>query len=189
MTLLEPVEPRLRRDAARNRERVLIAGRAALDSGETLQLNEIARIAGVGVGTVYRHFPSTADLLESLVAEKLQNLLAEARSATSQENAWDALTGFIVVSATMQARDSAFATVMASTTDVLPTTTTLKSSLSRLFERLIERARDAGAIRPEFYARELRHMVSGLAYSIRLGGNEKPTSSIYFESFFRSIKA
>ena len=97
MAVQETVAPRLRRDAARNRERVIAAGRAALDAGLTLQLNDIARAAGVGVGTVYRHFPTTTELLETLVADKFDTLIVEARSAATLEKAGQALESFLNV--------------------------------------------------------------------------------------------
>jgi len=189
MTLPDVVEPRMRRDAARNRDRVLVAGRAALDAGESLQLNEIARSAGVGVGTVYRHFPTTADLLEALVTDKLESLVAEAQDATSLDDPWDALESFLARSVSLQSADVAFATVMAADNDALPITTQLKASLNRVFERLIEKARDAGRVRPEFRANDLRVMLCGVAYANRLSGNQPGTNRRYLDAFLRGIQA
>ena len=75
-------EGALRADAARNRERVLSVARECLARGDaSLQMNQIAREAGVGVGTVYRHFPTRQELLEELVNEHVQGLLDHARAA------------------------------------------------------------------------------------------------------------
>ncbi|MER5646322.1 TetR/AcrR family transcriptional regulator [Streptosporangium sp. NPDC002524] len=74
--------PALRADAARNRARVLQVAREQLATGDdSLMLNTIARLTGVGVGMVYRHFPNRHALLEALSAERFQQLVHEAQAA------------------------------------------------------------------------------------------------------------
>src|SRR5438105_699085 len=71
----------LRADARRNRQRVLEAAEAVLAThGLAAPIDEIARAAGVGVGTVYRHFPTKEALLEAIVLSHLEPILAEVRS-------------------------------------------------------------------------------------------------------------
>ncbi len=82
MTLTEPDKP-LRRDAERNRQRILDAARELFaEHGLGVTLNDIAHHAGVGVGTVYRRFPDKAQLIEELFEQRLEDLvsLAAARS-------------------------------------------------------------------------------------------------------------
>src|SRR5712691_4544222 len=68
----------LRADARRNRERVLDAARAAFAAqGLSVPLDEIARHAGVGPGTLYRHFPTKEALIEAVVHDRLQGLAAD----------------------------------------------------------------------------------------------------------------
>jgi AcrR family transcriptional regulator len=189
MAVQEIVAPRLRRDAARSRERVIVAGRAALKAGQTLQLNDIARAAGVGVGTVYRHFPTTTELLETLVADKFDTLIVEARSASTLDNPGEALEAFLAVALRLQVKDAGFAAVVAANTEALPSTTALKVTLGRVFGRIVERARDAGAIRPDIHGTDLRVLLCGLAYSARLSGTDKATHALFFESFMRGIRA
>lgn len=189
MAVQETVAPRLRRDAARNRERVIAAGRAALDAGLTLQLNDIARAAGVGVGTVYRHFPTTTELLETLVADKFDTLIVEARSAATLEKAGQALESFLNVAWRLQVQDAGFAAVVAANTEALASTTALKVTLGRVFGRLVERARDAGDIRPDIHGTDLRVLLCGLAYATRLSGTDKATHALFFESFMRGVRA
>src|ERR1700741_2859748 len=70
----------MRADAARNREKVLRAAREAFaESGYGVPLDEIAARAGVGPGTVYRHFPAKEALFEAVVAARLADLLEDAR--------------------------------------------------------------------------------------------------------------
>jgi len=189
MALQQSLTPRLRRDAARNRERVLVAARAALDAGHTLQLNDIAREAGVGVGTVYRHFPTTTDLLETLVADKFETLITEARSSTTLEDPGTALEEFLSVAFKLQIQDAGFAAVVAADTEALASTTALKVTLGRVFGRLVERARESGHVRPDMHGTDLRVLLCGLAYAARLSGTDKTVHGLFFETFMRGIRA
>lgn len=189
MSLVRSAEPRMRRDAVRNRERVLAAGRAALEAGDSIQLNEIARAAGVGVGTVYRHFPATGDLLEAIVTDKLETLLSEAQDATSLADPGAALEAFITRSIQLQSTDATLATILAATNDALPATTKLKNSLGRAIERLIERARDVRAVRDDLRSAELRDLVSGIAYANRLSGATTASTKRYLDIVLRGIRA
>ncbi|GAF47489.1 TetR/AcrR family transcriptional regulator [Rhodococcus wratislaviensis] len=78
------VTPELRADAARNRSLVLAAGRRRLvEQGLPLPMNTIARAAGVGVGTAYRHFPTQADLLQAIAEPAFADLVGQARAAVA----------------------------------------------------------------------------------------------------------
>src|SRR3954454_9994861 len=83
----------LRADARRNRERVLTAAREVFaEHGREAQMDDVARRAAVGVGTVYRHFPTKEALIDALVAEAFERLLGVAKEqARRDDNAWDAL--------------------------------------------------------------------------------------------------
>jgi AcrR family transcriptional regulator len=84
-----------RADAIRNRERVLIAaGEAFAADGPSVSLDDIARRAGVGPGTVHRHFPSKKDLFAAVIAERLQNLTDEARELADADDAGSAFFTF-----------------------------------------------------------------------------------------------
>jgi AcrR family transcriptional regulator len=78
---LESERPQ-RADAKRNRERILESARAAFaDQGADTQMDEVARLAGVGVGTVYRHFPTKESLLGELVRQKMTRMGEQSRAA------------------------------------------------------------------------------------------------------------
>src|SRR5262245_41249521 len=78
-----------RSDAVRNRAKVLAAARRQLaDRGLDTQIEQIARDAGVGVGTVYRHFPTKEALLEALAQDKFEGLAGAARAALEVEDPW-----------------------------------------------------------------------------------------------------
>src|SRR3954449_13048651 len=78
-------EPRLRRDAERNRERILAAAADAFaEGGLAVTMDEIARRAGVGVGTIYRRFPDKELLIEALFEQRIDELVALAEAAREE---------------------------------------------------------------------------------------------------------
>src|SRR3954466_10062231 len=84
-----------RADALRNYEKLLAAAREAFtEAGRSASLEEIARRAGVGIGTLYRHFPTRADLVQAIYVDEVEAL---SRSATelSQLEPWEALSGWL----------------------------------------------------------------------------------------------
>src|ERR1043166_6338645 len=87
----------LRVDAARNRERILAAASEVFaDRGLDVSLDDIARHAGVGVGTVYRRFPTKEALIEALFDSHLAQLEALAENAVSYADSWDGLVALTI---------------------------------------------------------------------------------------------
>src|SRR5918996_6567887 len=85
-----PEKP-LRADARRNRERVLKAARAVFaDQGIDAQIDDVAKRAKVGVGTVYRHFPTKEALVDAIVRERFEELAGYAQEALERADAWEA---------------------------------------------------------------------------------------------------
>lgn len=86
----------MRSDAVRNRQKVFDEARSAITGGDmALTLNELARRAGVGVGTVYRVFPTQRAMLESVLEEAVRELIDAAASAGTRPRPADALVGFL----------------------------------------------------------------------------------------------
>ncbi len=86
----------LRADAARNRQHMVTVARAAfVDGGLELPVREIAQRAGLGVATVYRHFPTRAELVAAVLAEHVAACRADMRAALTDPDAWHALSGTI----------------------------------------------------------------------------------------------
>ena len=89
MTHVPVAERPLRADARRNRERILKAARAVFaEQGTHSQIDDVARRAKVGVGTVYRHFPTKEALLEALLRERFEEIAGYAREALQRADAW-----------------------------------------------------------------------------------------------------
>src|SRR3954466_7217768 len=89
-------KPPLRRDAQRNRDRIIAATRAAFqERGLDVGVDEIARCAGVGMGTLYRHFPTKAALIDAVVDERFHELTAAAERAIETPDAWAGFASFL----------------------------------------------------------------------------------------------
>jgi AcrR family transcriptional regulator len=92
----EPETP-LRADARRNRDQIIAAARRIFSAeGSDVPMEEIARAAGVGVGTLYRRFPDRDALIGAVARDNFGRVLTEARAASAEEpTAWDALVRFL----------------------------------------------------------------------------------------------
>src|SRR5437667_9910090 len=98
----------LRRDAERNRQRILEAARELFaDRGLSVTLNDIAHHAGVGVGTVYRRFPDKALLVEHLFEQRLEEIVGLMETAAADPDPWRGMTGFLEHALELQSPDFA----------------------------------------------------------------------------------
>src|ERR687885_158221 len=98
-----PEERAQRADARRNRERVIAAARICMArEGLDAQMEDIARAAGVGVGTVYRHFRTKDELVDALAAERFERLRDLAHEALAQDDPWESFAGFMRAAARIQ---------------------------------------------------------------------------------------
>jgi AcrR family transcriptional regulator len=157
-TLIGTARP-LRADARRNRERILKAARAVFaDQGIDAQMDDVARRAKVGVGTVYRHFPTKDALLDALVRERFEVIAGYAREALEREDAWEGFCELIWRAAESNAADRAFCEIVAFTdkTDVVEQT-----GLHASTSELIERAKAQGAMRPDASVTDVEIMMCG----------------------------
>jgi AcrR family transcriptional regulator len=153
-----------RADARRNYEKVLTAAREAFaEGGESTALEEIARRAGVGIGTLYRHFPNRQALVEALYVDEVDEIC---RSAAELEDAdpWEALSGwlgrFIGYVATKQALAHELLNYLDRDAQLFKV---CRASLFEAGEPLLRRAQDAGVVRPDVGIAAVLQMVMGIA--------------------------
>lgn len=140
----------LRRDAERNRQLVLQAARELFaERGLSVTLDDIAERAGVGVGTVYRRYPSRDSLVDALFTERVAALVAAAEAALQVEDPWEGIVGFMRRHMEMQQEDRSFASVILTDTHGRDAVAHAKESLQPLAVRLVGRAHDAGVIRAD----------------------------------------
>ena len=143
-------QPTLRKDAARSRQSVLeAASRLFADRGLDVGFDEIAREAGVGVGTVYRRFPTRDELIEALFAEKLAAVIAIATDAADLDDPWDALCQLCENSVAQQQQDRGLAQVLLRG---IGRDNVMKKSRDRLVglvDAVVRRAQDSGVTRAD----------------------------------------
>ncbi|WP_030916634.1 TetR/AcrR family transcriptional regulator [Streptosporangium amethystogenes] len=179
----------LRADAARNRARVLKVAREQLAMGDdSLMLNTIARLAGVGVGTVYRHFPNRHALLEALLAERFQQLVDEAQAAAADEDALSGLHRLLRFTLGRMLDDAGFAAVLESASDADVQTSEMKVELDGAVAELLDRARRAGAIRRGIGADDVRRLLCGIEHAVRSGGNDAQHAEIYLDVLLEGLR-
>jgi AcrR family transcriptional regulator len=143
------VERVLRADARRNREAVIAAAkRLFADEGLDAQMPDVAKAAKVGVGTVYRHFPTKEDLIAALAAERFERLAENAREGIAAEYPWEGLCDFIRFSAQIQADDRGLCEVMGSRPEVMADSA-YAVGLDKLCDRLVKRAQRSGDLRKD----------------------------------------
>ena len=158
----------LRKDAARNWQRIVDVGRQCVDDGEPLQLNDVAKAAAVGVATVYRHFPTPEALLETIAAPGLEALAAHAERAVIESDHWVAFQGFLFAATRAQITDASISAVMAAPESALSSTVELKQRLNVLFGRLLAQVHADGAVDPAVTPADLAPLMCGVALAARI---------------------
>ena len=153
-----------RADARRNHELVLTAARQAFaEGGESTALEQIARRAGVGIGTLYRHFPNRQALLEALYVNEVEEI---ARSAEPLDDAdpWQALNDWFERLIAYLATKRALAHELLNYLDAeAPLFRDCRAALFAAGEPLLTRAQAAGAVRADVDFSDVLHMVGGIS--------------------------
>lgn len=165
-------EPRpLRADARRNRERILEAGRRAFaERGSDVQMDEVAQLAGVGVGTLYRHFPTKEDLVLELVRESVEGCVESARQALDRGDAWEAVEWLVRENAANMARNRGLRDAM-SVIQFGDENPWNADDARHCAGAVLERARDAEAIRPDITVDDWQGLMCGLSAAIANGAD------------------
>ncbi|WP_157017988.1 TetR/AcrR family transcriptional regulator [Cryptosporangium arvum] len=139
----------LRRDAERNRQRILAAAREVFAArGVDVTLDDIAHHAGLGVGTVYRRYPSRELLVEALFAERLERMVALAAAARGNPDPWAGLVCFAEASAEDMAADRGLRDVVFSRVYGHEHVEQARVRLEPEIDDLVARAHAAGVLRP-----------------------------------------
>jgi AcrR family transcriptional regulator len=158
----------LRADARRNREKIVNAARAIVaEHGEAAQIDDVARMAGVGVGTVYRHFPNKDALMGELVRMCVGECTALARSLADREDPWEAFADMVRGACENSAADAASRrTWQAAGDDAFAYAAEQKAELHEAAALLIERAHQSGELRADFTVDDMGGLMCGLGAAI-----------------------
>lgn len=151
----------LRADAQRNRAKILRAAQDAFAaSGYGVPLDDIAALAGVGPGTVYRHFPTKEALFEAVVTARVEGMVDDARARASAADPGQAFFAFL-------ARVAQEATVKRDLPDAIAIAGALQDDLHAALDVLLHRAQQAGAVRGDISTPDIIVLLKGLIRSIQ----------------------
>lgn len=140
----------LRRDAERNREKILGAARELFaEEGLGVTLHDVAGRAGVGVGTVYRHFADKGVLIETLFDDQLDQIVAIYESGLDDPDPWHALVSVHERALELQAGDRGLRELLAGAPHAPERATRQRARLHPIAAKLVERGKAAGAVRAD----------------------------------------
>jgi AcrR family transcriptional regulator len=165
----------MRADARRNRERILAAAKEAFAAqGGDTQMDDVAARAGVGVGTVYRHFPTKEALMGELVRQKFVLIAEHAREGLGQEGEpFEVFAGVLRRNCEVTAEDAAAQdALMRAGEEVWDQAAAVRRDLDVVVQELIDRAQAAGTMRPDFSVADMPMLMCGVSASMAHGGWE-----------------
>jgi AcrR family transcriptional regulator len=146
----------LRSDAERNRCRIIAAARRLYAAeGINASMASVAREAKVGVATLFRRFPTRDDLVAAVFADRMDAYAAAVGSALADPDPWHGFTGFVETVCAMQAADRGFADLLTLTFPAAKALEDRRAEAYRGFTELIDRAKAAGRLRPDFSPEDL----------------------------------
>jgi len=168
----------MRADAQKNRQRILEAAAEVFAAkGVSVPIDLVAERAGVGVGTLYRHFPTKEALFESIVVEKIDDLIAAARLAADDPDPERALFNFVDLLATECAmKHDLFDALESAGVDVKSQCHESVMALQAAVDRLLERGVAEGAVRDDVDAEKVIGLVIGTCYGMRRMGADAATA-------------
>ena len=147
---MSTVERPLRADARRNRAAIVRAARTVFAKhGRDARMDDVARRAGLGVGTLYRHFPTKEALLGALVEDKFERLAEIAQETLTVEDPWEAVATFLHRGADMHASDRVLGQQLMLEPAMMRAAAMSTEGLVEAISTLVERAQAAGEMRPD----------------------------------------
>src|SRR4051794_38441892 len=184
LTQSPPNRP-LRADARRNREAIISAADDLFRTqGMSLQMDEVAQRAGLGVGTVYRHFPTKEALTVELVTYRSETVIAQAEQAMVNEAPAVAIRGFIHALARMMAEDVGLRETfqMQSTADMQGEACAyFRQDLHERKLAIMQRAQRAGTVRGDLEVEDFDALMCGLGQAILAGGRPELMADVLLE--------
>jgi AcrR family transcriptional regulator len=145
----EPSKP-LRRDAERNRRRILDAARDLVaEAGLDISHDDIARAADVGVGTVYRRFPDKQRLIDELFDERVDQIINLVETARELDDPWQGLSAFIAGNLELQASDQGLKELMLGNSRATELAQRAQRRIGAAVRELVARAHASGQLRPD----------------------------------------
>jgi AcrR family transcriptional regulator len=146
----------LRSDARRNRERLVASARELFArDGIDVPVEEITHHAGLGMGTLYRHFPAKDDLVDAVLEDSFGEIVAAAIEAEAAEDAWAGLVGFLDRALAQHAVNRCLKDMLADRPGGRKRLEAMRSRVDPILRRLVARAQADGALRADFAFEDL----------------------------------
>jgi AcrR family transcriptional regulator len=165
-----PTTPSLRRDAQRNRERLIAAAREIFATrGLDVPLEEVARAAGVSIGTLYNRFPSRADLVDAVFADREETVVRLAEAALERDPPWAGFVHFVEQICQLLAADRGYNDLSARR---LPHAAPPRGHT--LMTELIARAQAAGELRADFTLADMAFVTWSITRTIEATASVRP---------------
>ena len=165
----------MRRDAVENRERLMVAARALFaEQGFEVTLDEIARRAGVGVGTAYRRFGNKGELLDAIFVEQTVELAAAADAGLADPDPWHGLVSYLEQSLALQLRDKGLAQIVSGDRISVEQHDWNREVMAPKNRALVARAREAGVLRGDVEGTDLTFIRVGLNAIMTLSRDAHP---------------
>jgi AcrR family transcriptional regulator len=173
----EPAERPLRRDAERNRQRILgAAAEVFSERGLDATLDDVARRAGVGVATVYRRFPDKESLAGELFQDRISTLVSMAEEACKAEDPWDGLQSYLEYLTTMMAGDLGLRQMLLFATYGRDRVACVREQMRPVVARLVARAQATGQLRDDFSATDVPMLMIMLATAAEYAAPVQPAA-------------
>jgi AcrR family transcriptional regulator len=164
----------LRKDAQRNRERLVEAARAVFaERGLDVALDEVARRAGVSIGTLYNRFPTRADLVAAVFTDRADTVVGICEHALAMDDPWDGFVHFVEQTCRMQAADRGYNDLSARSIPQAAPTPDLERGYALMTE-VVERAKRAGALRGDFVLADMAFVIWAISRTIEATGDVEP---------------
>ena len=158
----------LRADAARNRDKLLAAAtRAFGEHGLDAPLEQIARSAGVSIGTLYAHFPTRDAFVDAILPAQIAALDELATRALAESDPWHGFTGFLDGLFALQAKDHGLSDALARRLPLSPAVLEACRTGFAHAGQIIDRAKESGQLRADFEPADLAPLVSAMSPLIR----------------------
>jgi AcrR family transcriptional regulator len=179
----------LRADARRNHEAVLTAAKELFaDQGLDAQMPDIAKAAKVGVGTVYRHFPTKDDLIEALAAERFERIAERGEEALehAKDDPWQAFCDYMRFSVELQANDRALSQVMSSKPEVMQKHAE-GSGVVEQSAKLLTLAQRSGDLRKDAEVEDVPMIICGLGHVTEAASAGRMAPGMSWERFLAIV--
>jgi AcrR family transcriptional regulator len=164
----------LRADARRNRARILEAAEKVLvEKGTTAPTEEIARAAGVGIGTVFRHFPTKEELIQGVFVARLHRLAEDATRLAEGPDPGEALASFLRQAVSQGEVKNALAAMLTSAgVDLHEAAGEAQQEVRRALGTLLRSAQESGAVRRDLRVGDLIGLLAGTSRAIEYAGDD-----------------